>query len=218
VNVAFLRILGAGPLGIWKQELPTIGTRAMGTKTKVAVLALFVALVIGIVVWDRVWQKDKDLRDPKRVSDTGATQQEDPFVASNPLPIDMTPPSTEPMDTSDNSTVGLSARSIEPASPASPLNVPPSDNIYKVRKGESLWSIAESEYGSGTYWRLIYKANRKLLKGAPQRLLPGMVLKIPKKPEDPEQADTIAKEHESTELKENPVPLSRIRRSPYLPH
>ena len=54
-------------------------------------------------------------------------------------------------------------------------------DTYVVQKGESLWSIAAKPeiYGKATKWRRIFDANRELLK-SPDRLRPGMTLKIPR--------------------------------------
>ena len=54
-------------------------------------------------------------------------------------------------------------------------------DTYVVKKGDSLWSIAAKPevYGKATRWRKIFDANRKLLK-SPDRLRPGMALKIPR--------------------------------------
>ena len=55
------------------------------------------------------------------------------------------------------------------------------DDAYVVKQGDSLWSIAaKSEvYGTSTRWRRIFNANRDVLK-RPDRLRPGMTLKIPR--------------------------------------
>ena len=54
-------------------------------------------------------------------------------------------------------------------------------DVYTVQKGDSLWSIAAQPaiYGKGTQWRRIFDANRDVLKG-PDRVRPGMTLKIPR--------------------------------------
>ena len=54
-------------------------------------------------------------------------------------------------------------------------------DIYTVKKGESLWSIAAKPdvYGKATAWRRIFDANRDVLK-SPNHLRPGMTIKIPR--------------------------------------
>lgn len=51
--------------------------------------------------------------------------------------------------------------------------------IHVVKQGESLWSIAAGEYGSGYRWGIISHANKELLKGKPDSIRPGMKLVIP---------------------------------------
>lgn len=54
-------------------------------------------------------------------------------------------------------------------------------DIYTVKPGESLWTIAAQPdvYGKATRWRRIYDANRDQLK-SPNHLRAGMKLKIPR--------------------------------------
>lgn len=49
---------------------------------------------------------------------------------------------------------------------------------YKVKKGDSLWSIAEREYGDGNKWKKIYEYNKDKIKN-PDRLKDGINLLIP---------------------------------------
>lgn len=56
--------------------------------------------------------------------------------------------------------------------------------LYAVKHGDTLWSIARKFYGQGSLWHRIYEANRDKLP-EPGRLRAGMQLHIP---------------HESTEL------------------
>ena len=52
----------------------------------------------------------------------------------------------------------------------------------EVRAGDSLYRIAEREYGNGGRWRVIYQANRDVI-DEPSMLQPGMKLMIPKRTE-----------------------------------
>lgn len=54
----------------------------------------------------------------------------------------------------------------------------PSD-VYRVERGDSLWSIAEEAYGRGGEWQKIYRANQKTIGPDPQRIEPGQVLTLP---------------------------------------
>lgn len=53
--------------------------------------------------------------------------------------------------------------------------------IYVVKKGDSLWKIAQNSniYGDGSKWRQIYEANKKLIGKNPNGIKPGMKLVIP---------------------------------------
>ena len=61
------------------------------------------------------------------------------------------------------------------------LSSPGTFDTYVVQKGDSLWSIAAKPqiYGKATQWRRIFDANRDALKN-PERVRPGMTLKIPR--------------------------------------
>ena len=53
--------------------------------------------------------------------------------------------------------------------------------IYVVKSGDSLSKIAMNEYGNGNAWKVIFEANRDILKD-PDKIQPGQKLKIPPKP------------------------------------
>ncbi|MCB0909494.1 MAG: LysM peptidoglycan-binding domain-containing protein, partial [Nocardioidaceae bacterium] len=50
---------------------------------------------------------------------------------------------------------------------------------YTVRRGDSLWKIAEARLGDGTRYVELVDLNREALGGRPDFLLPGMVLRVP---------------------------------------
>jgi nucleoid-associated protein YgaU len=56
----------------------------------------------------------------------------------------------------------------------------PKDNSYVVRSGQSLWSIAVEKLGNGALYREIVKQNPRL-RGHPDLIQPGQVLKLPEK-------------------------------------
>ncbi|MFQ5430388.1 MAG: LysM peptidoglycan-binding domain-containing protein [Phycisphaerae bacterium] len=54
-----------------------------------------------------------------------------------------------------------------------------SGRTYRVREGDTFYSIARRLLGSGARWEEVYKHNRSVVKNDPKRLRPGMVLDIP---------------------------------------
>ncbi|TNF32426.1 MAG: LysM peptidoglycan-binding domain-containing protein [Deltaproteobacteria bacterium] len=61
---------------------------------------------------------------------------------------------------------------------ASPAWAKPKVRTYTVQPGDSIWSIAETFYGSGSKYQIIYKHNKFI--GAPPYILkPGQVLTLP---------------------------------------
>jgi nucleoid-associated protein YgaU len=58
------------------------------------------------------------------------------------------------------------------------VNEAPLANTYTVLEGDSLWSIAQSQYNAGHRWKEIYDANRHVLR-SPDDLKQGLELTIP---------------------------------------
>lgn len=52
-------------------------------------------------------------------------------------------------------------------------------STYTVRKNDSLWKIAEAEYGDGSMWKTVFEANRNSLRNK-DSLRVGQVLRLPK--------------------------------------
>jgi nucleoid-associated protein YgaU len=60
--------------------------------------------------------------------------------------------------------------------------LPASETIaYVVQEGDTLWLIADTAYGSGPLWEVIYEENRDVLED-PNQIQPGQVLRIPLNP------------------------------------
>jgi hypothetical protein len=51
--------------------------------------------------------------------------------------------------------------------------------LRTVAKGDTLWDIAEDEYGDATRWPEIYAANTDVVGADPDLIFPGQVLRIP---------------------------------------
>jgi nucleoid-associated protein YgaU len=66
---------------------------------------------------------------------------------------------------------------IQSAAPAAPAKEP---RLYTVKKGDTLWEIAEAVYGKGHGKdnKKIFEANKPMLKH-PDKIYPGQVLRIP---------------------------------------
>ncbi len=65
------------------------------------------------------------------------------------------------------------------AAPAPAAAAEPDSDTYEIKKGDTLWAIAEKYYGSGTKYPEIVKANQPMIKDADE-IYPGQTLRIPK--------------------------------------
>lgn len=74
---------------------------------------------------------------------------------------------------------------ISEKTPTDPLGLGFDDETKTIIVGENegLWDIAAREYGDGTKWRLIYTANKDVIKN-PNVIRSGMKLKVPPLPRD----------------------------------
>lgn len=61
-----------------------------------------------------------------------------------------------------------------------PKNRPPapSHEYYEVQKGDSLSKIAKDRYGDAAKWKMIYEANKSVLKN-PDLIQPGQMIELP---------------------------------------
>ncbi len=77
-----------------------------------------------------------------------------------------------------------SAETTEPPVIDDPLDigVDPGARRYTVQEGDSLWIIAEREYGDGALWRAIHLANKTRMK-TPEDLRAGQTIILPPPPE-----------------------------------
>jgi len=50
--------------------------------------------------------------------------------------------------------------------------------LHTVAKGDTLWKIAETQYGNGSKYTTIFEANKPMLSD-PDKIYPGQVLRIP---------------------------------------
>ena len=63
-----------------------------------------------------------------------------------------------------------------PVARARPRKAASGGTRYKVKKGESLWSIAQARYGNGNKWKQIAAANPKI---DPNRVQAGQTITLP---------------------------------------
>ena len=67
----------------------------------------------------------------------------------------------------------------------------PDTERYTVKRGDSLWKIAEERLGDGTRYVELVDLNQAVLDGRPDFLLPGTVLKVPVVEAPPEGAYVV---------------------------
>lgn len=82
---------------------------------------------------------------------------------------------------------------------AAPTKHEPATERYTVKRGDSLWKIAEEHLGDGTRYVELVNLNEPILGGRPDFLIPGTVLKVPVPETTPEgeyvvqPGDTLSK-------------------------
>lgn len=59
-----------------------------------------------------------------------------------------------------------------------PDDPPKGPTLHEVKKGDSLWKIAEKHYGNGSKYPEIFEANKPMLSD-PDKIYPGQMLRIP---------------------------------------
>lgn len=90
-------------------------------------------------------------------------------AASPPVPETPPQPATAPVK-------------VTPAQPVPKIDDSPSTVTYTVKRGDSLWRIAQSHFGTGTRFTEIIDLNRNALGGDPDFLPVGLVLRLPAPP------------------------------------
>lgn len=87
-----------------------------------------------------------------------------------------------PKPAATDGSAGKTAAAGLPGATAGPAGAGPTADggkTYRVREGDSFYSIAAAELADATRWTEIYRLNRELVKDDPKRLRPGMVIKLP---------------------------------------
>ena len=85
----------------------------------------------------------------------------------------------------------------------------PPDTRYEVKRGDTLWGIAERFYGDPLYWPFIWETNKNLVKN-PHWIFPGQVLIIPPKER--------LSEEELKEIKAPPKPIFSWQKEAFIIH
>lgn len=82
-----------------------------------------------------------------------------------------------PIAASDTITAAAPPATVAPAAkPTKPA--PRTSGTYVVKRGDSLWRIAASHYGSGTQWPRLYANNRAVVGSNPALIFPGQRLHL----------------------------------------
>ncbi len=56
---------------------------------------------------------------------------------------------------------------------------PEAGEYYEIKKGDTLWKIAEKVYGNGAEYKRIFEENREVIKD-PDLIFPGQKIRVPK--------------------------------------
>ena len=92
---------------------------------------------------------------------------------------------------SDLPTVAVEPAAVAPIQTEVEAKAAPDTERYTVKRGDSLWKIAEARLGDGTRYIELVDLNQAVLDGRPDFLLPGTVLKVPIVEAPPEGAYVV---------------------------
>jgi LysM repeat protein len=81
--------------------------------------------------------------------------------------------------------------------------VQPDTERYTVKRGDSLWKIAEERLGDGTRYVELVALNEAVLDGSPDFLLPGTVLKVPSASDSPDGSYVVQPGDTLSEISED---------------
>lgn len=93
--------------------------------------------------------------------------------AGNPNPA----PVAAPVPTAAPSPAAPVPAAPPPSAAPPPPSTPSSQRVYTVRRGDTLWGIAQRFYGSGSQWKKLYANNRAVVGSNPNLIRPGEKLR-----------------------------------------
>ena len=130
----------------------------MGNSEKIGLLILM-GLMVGLARFLEGEVKVKRSKDPIQVTSTAI----EPAIIAGRGPAQAIAP-TAP---------------VTPITATAPERAAPGPKSYKVQKGDTLGRVSQRVYGTTRHWKRLLEANKRLLKGKPERLKPGMTLAVP---------------------------------------
>lgn len=134
---------------------------------------------------DHLWKiAQNELKDGYQwVTIANANGIKAPYVVTEgqTLTIPTPDPKIENLMAKDTTTLHATPTPAPAATPApvETKTVSPSGSVHAVANGESLWTIAVSEYKDGYKWVEIYKANKELIGNNPGIIKEGQQLSLP---------------------------------------
>jgi len=168
----------------------------MRTDLKIGVILGIVVVVAAIILITRRADEGQGLAPPQTTQEKPLSTEPAPKILEATEAAPPSPETTLPKVLLP-STETAPADGVIPEKPAEPLVVtpppaepaPPKDQYHVVAKGDSLSHIAERYYGHQRFWKVIYQANRNIIKD-PERLQVGWKLRIPSPQEVAEKENT----------------------------
>jgi len=141
--------------------------------TRLTPFELFVAVLLPCVMFALVGcqnqkteqEREAAMRVPSPAYDTSA-----PEPMPEPEPMSDTASEQPEPAPSETATAQPAPEQPSPAQPA------PQGSTYTIRKGDTLWSIAQREYGDGQRWVDIVRANPGI---EPKKLRVGQTITLP---------------------------------------
>lgn len=88
------------------------------------------------------------------------------FIRAKKIGISMKPKTATPLKNT-------------PPAASEPRTSPPAAKTYTVTKRDSLWKIAQKNYGDGSQYTKIHAANKEEIGNDPSQIRPGQVITIP---------------------------------------